>query len=252
MLLPQETLMSTDYTWRTYARYYDLLMEIVPYRVMLDTVCHLLAQTNGPILDAGCGTGNLSHQLAHSYPSVNITACDISHEMLAAARGKYSGKSIRFVQADLNKLLPFSNETFRTIVCTNVLYAVENPKELLNEFHRMLMPDGVLLVVTPQAAYENGLILRSHARSTEPKHLWRNMHASEVRENSLATKALGDKANEFLELIRHNREIAQTISFSFFSPSELTQLVLNAGFIYPATQMTYAEQNILLTATKGS
>jgi len=45
------------------------------------------------ILDMGAGTGLLSALLLEKYPAANITLLDISEEMLAVARERFSGKA---------------------------------------------------------------------------------------------------------------------------------------------------------------
>ncbi|MBX2866769.1 methyltransferase domain-containing protein [Candidatus Kaiserbacteria bacterium] len=236
--------------WDAYARYYDTLTTLIPYQEMLDTVCHHLHECQTPILDAGCGTGNVTHLLTQV--TDEITAIDQAQEMLSRARAKCAGETVSFKQVDLDEVLPFQGDTFGAIVCVNVLYAVKNPAETLAEFYRILRPEGTLVLVTPKAGYENGLILKAHADSPKPDEHWLNMHCSPQWERARAKEALGEKSEAFLELIRFNRRIAESATFHFFTPRTLIRCVKEAGFQSVYTEAVYADQNILLSARKES
>ncbi len=44
--------------------------------------------------------------------------------------------------------LPFENNSFEIILCTEVLEHVKNPQEVINEFYRVLMPGGRVILTT--------------------------------------------------------------------------------------------------------
>ncbi len=46
--------------------------------------------------------------------------------------------------------LPFADESFDTVLCNQVLEHVPDPRKLMSEVRRVLMPGGVLLLTTPQ------------------------------------------------------------------------------------------------------
>lgn len=57
----------------------------------------------GKILEIGCGTGNYTLLLRRKFKSAQITALDISKEMLEAARHKIGGNHIDFLLGDAEK-----------------------------------------------------------------------------------------------------------------------------------------------------
>lgn len=92
------------------------------------------------ILDAGCGEGYLSQRLLKI--GLDVYACDITTEVFAY-------KKIPFTSVDLNKKLPYKNNSFDIIVCLEVIEHLENPWLLINEFHRVLRGDGILIISSP-------------------------------------------------------------------------------------------------------
>lgn len=240
------------YDWNALARCYDALTKLRPYIEMVNMVTRQAETADGPILDAGCGTGNIFTRL-HYCPSLSqtsIVGMDASTVMLAQAKQKYTRSRTVLVQGDLDASLPFPDNSFGCVVCVNVLYAVANPASTLSELYRVLRRGGKLIVVTPKAGYENGLILRAHCRSRKPKHYWHNVHRSPHRERRLVYEALTENGlrRSFLQLARHNREIARNRAFHFFTTTALTAAVTEAGFQVLQTKATYAEQNALLIA----
>jgi arsenite methyltransferase len=93
------------------------------------------------ILDAGCGLGATLGYLQQSgrFKAVGV---DSSKAMLAAA-GRNSG-DFPLLCADLERL-PFGAAGYDGVICECVLSQTSIP-EVLAEFHRVLRPDGLLLV----------------------------------------------------------------------------------------------------------
>lgn len=241
--------------WNAYAVHYDALTKLRPYVQMHEEVVGAIAEYGrGPLLDAGCGTGNLTSHLLASKDTMHLrtTALDSSIEMIERARYKCNGKLVHFVQTDMNARLPFGNGDFGTIVCVNALYAVKDPLVTLREFNRILCPLGTLVIATPKKGYENGLILKEHCGSDKPDEYWRNAHQSPEREEKLLREAVRNEGmRESIALIaQFNRSIAETVSFHFFTEEELLWIILDAGFTVMHLQTTYAQQSFLLVARK--
>lgn len=233
--------------WDEYARDYDALCHLRPYRRMLDDVERSLAKTQGAVLDAGCGTGNvLVRQKRHHG---RIIGMDASAAMLQRAHDKCP--MIRLQKADLDRALPFASSRFGVIVCVNTFYAVREPTRVLRQFYRILRSSGKLILVTPKHGYQNGLILKEHCGSNESDLFWKNMHRDSSRESLLVRKAVSDAtlANSLIRIAHSNRRIAQERSFRFYRKSELLSLLERCGFHVLHIKSTYARQNLLLIAT---
>jgi demethylmenaquinone methyltransferase/2-methoxy-6-polyprenyl-1,4-benzoquinol methylase len=89
-----------------------------------------------PLLDACCGTGDLSLALARAYPGSAVTGLDFSDAMLGCARPKAAraGAPIEFVHGDL-LALPFADASFGAVT---VGWGVRNVADLERAFAEMV------------------------------------------------------------------------------------------------------------------
>jgi 2-polyprenyl-3-methyl-5-hydroxy-6-metoxy-1,4-benzoquinol methylase len=58
-------------------------------------------------------------------------------------------KQIDWIATDLNQQVPLADASFDTIVSTEVIEHLENPRAVFREFNRLLKPHGYLVVTTP-------------------------------------------------------------------------------------------------------
>src|SRR5689334_16851932 len=99
---------------------------------------------NLKVVDLGCGTGELTRQLAEAMPSSDVTGIDSSASMLEKAR-VLSSANLHFEQGDQAQLtgewdLIFSNAA---------LHWSENHAELISKLFRGLAADGQIAVQVP-------------------------------------------------------------------------------------------------------
>jgi len=97
------------------------------------------------VLDAGCGSGYVSQQLA---PRLKVVGVDIEAEAVAFCQKHCAGE---YLQADLSNL-PFPDNTFALGFFTNTIEHLEDPHPILSELARVLKPGGKLLVTTENCA----------------------------------------------------------------------------------------------------
>jgi SAM-dependent methyltransferase len=116
-----------------------------------------------PMLDAGCGTGlNLAGLPAGS------VGIDLNPRNVELIRGRLPQH--RVVQGDIEDM-PFDDETFGTVVCTEVLEHVPYPEKALAEIRRVLRPRGVLIGSVPSRSLIWKLrFLSSTCPGDEPFH----------------------------------------------------------------------------------
>lgn len=100
-------------------------------------------------LDAGCGTGFLSFELAAR--GHRVTGIDFAPAMLEAARKKAAenGAEVRFEQGDAENLR-FAPGSFDLVVSRHVLWTLPHPEAAVTEWVRLLRPGGRLAVIDSQ------------------------------------------------------------------------------------------------------
>lgn len=107
---------------------------------------HLLAAHSicqGTIFDAGCGTG-LTGKALQKEGFETIIGTDISPASIEQA--KHSGAYTTVQVLDLQQFpLPFADNTFSAVNCVGVLTYIEALQELLREFIRVTVPDGMVV-----------------------------------------------------------------------------------------------------------
>lgn len=113
------------------------------------------------VLDAGCGSGYGSAELAGAAADVgnvvsnvvaNVVGIDISGDAVQYARSTFGGPRNTFLQASC-ETLPFADASFDLIAAFEVIEHLERWPDFLREARRVLRPSGVLLVSTPNKAY---------------------------------------------------------------------------------------------------
>lgn len=239
--------------WDAYAHAYDTLSQLHPYQAMLQAIARAVPTDAQSVFDAGCGTGNVIAAIHNILPSATIVGLDLSETMLKLATGKFHGHdNIAIQSGDLSSALPFADESFDVVTCSNVLYTLPDPAATVREFCRILRPDGVLVLTTPKQGYENGLILKAHCGSTKPDSYWKAAHASTQREHDLITEAVGagDLGDALSLIATYNRQIVCATDYTFFTATKLVQMVGATGLHVATHTMSYANQVHFVVAKK--
>jgi SAM-dependent methyltransferase len=104
------------------------------------------------VLDVGAGTGRHAVRLAAA--GARVTAIDFSEEMLARARDKAGGRSVRWILHDANTPLPFAAQTFDRVLSALVLEHIElaRLRPFFAELGRVCRADGRVVVTAMHPA----------------------------------------------------------------------------------------------------
>ena len=118
--------------YKEFAFIYDKLMVDVDYEKWTSFILKNIPQNSVKILEAACGTGNITYHLANEY--LNITAFDISEEMLVKAYEKLRKyRNVNILNQDMVKFK--INQLFDGCICCcdGVNYLNENDLKLFFE-----------------------------------------------------------------------------------------------------------------------
>ncbi len=94
-------------------------------------------------LDIGAGVGKLINLIRKDFPNAKAHACDYHTDRFAI-----SDVEIKQVHLD-NGPLPYADNSFDLITCTEVFEHVENYRAILREMRRILKPGGMVVITTP-------------------------------------------------------------------------------------------------------
>lgn len=98
--------------------------------------------SRGRVLDAGCGTGSLTLELAASPGLTAIEAMDLEENFVASLRGRSSDRRIRARQGDAGAL-PYGDEEFDGVYSLLVLHFVSDPHRAVRKMRRVLRPGAI-------------------------------------------------------------------------------------------------------------
>lgn len=117
-------------------------------QVRLKLVLDIINKENlsGKFIDLGCKDGYLLDKVKSLGYSVH--GCDISENIVKVL----SKQGFNVQKVDLQKILPYENDSFDVITCLQVIEHLTNPEHLLTEIYRILKPGGVLILSTPNLA----------------------------------------------------------------------------------------------------
>jgi ubiquinone/menaquinone biosynthesis C-methylase UbiE len=136
----------------THARSYDKLVGANPgYHEHLRLSARRMGLRDGGnglrLLDLGCGTGASTAALLDAAPKAQITAVDLSAEMLAQARRKTWPSTVRFVRADAEDLDPVKfGGPYDGILAAYLLRNLTDRNAALRRYRSMLAPGAPLAV----------------------------------------------------------------------------------------------------------
>ena len=117
---------------------------------------HLKLNTNDKLLDLGCGEGR--HALsAYIAREVEVYAVDLSIKDLGITKSRFNEfnenenkqKTLSLAAADA-KNLPFQDDEFDSVICSEVLEHIHDYKSVLSEISRVLKNGGVAGISVPR------------------------------------------------------------------------------------------------------
>lgn len=113
-----------------------------PVYQLADRLCRDV-DLGSDLLEFGAGQGIFARRLVEAGYQGAITCADL------LPRPEGLPEKIRWFQTDLNDSISLPDASFDSIISTEVLPALENPRFIFREFFRLLRPKGVLIVTNP-------------------------------------------------------------------------------------------------------
>lgn len=110
-----------------------------------------LLQPGFDVLDAGCGPGTITNDIAECVFPGRVTGLDISPGHLERARRLSQGREIvnaSFILGSADRI-PFEDSSFDLVFSHALLEQLQEPQRALREFHRVTRPGGFAAVCSP-------------------------------------------------------------------------------------------------------
>lgn len=123
------------------------------------------------VLDLGFGEGYGSRILVAHAPGAEYTGLEVDPEVVQHARARYEGRFERYN----GKSIPADDASFDLVVSFQVIAYLPDPTAWLDEIRRVLAPDGMALLTTPNRVY----------RLFEGQRPWNRYHAREYTATEL-------------------------------------------------------------------
>ncbi len=128
------------------------------------------------VLDLGCGTGTASRAAAGT--AAFVAGVDLSAEMIGRADALARGiTNLRFAIADAERL-PFGDEEFTALLCTNSFHHYPDPAGAVGEMARVLAPGGRLVLGDACSDLATARLADRILRVVEPGHV--RLHRSDA------------------------------------------------------------------------
>ncbi len=96
------------------------------------------------LLDCGCGTGPMISLLYGKDPSKHYTGIDLTPKMIEVGKAK-GLEGVDWVVGDCENL-PFAENSFDVIICSNSFHHYPNPQDFFHSVKRVLRPGGRLIL----------------------------------------------------------------------------------------------------------
>lgn len=188
---------------RLFAIYYPRVAALAENAGQRETRRELLAHASGATLELGAGTGiNLPH---FTDRVTDLVITEPSPHMLERLRAELAAHprrtgDLRLVQCTAQDL-PFTDESFDTVVATFLLCSTPDPERVLREIHRVLRPGGRYVFFEHVHAGEGTLLGRLQELVAVPhRYIAAGCHPNRRTEQTLQRSPL------VIEQLEHGRQ----------------------------------------------
>ncbi|KAA3597123.1 MAG: methyltransferase domain-containing protein [Calditrichaeota bacterium] len=131
-----------EYFSSVYEKWDDIKDEFLKKEVISGLLGQLNLNGQEKVLDVGCGVGKFLTEITKQEISFGI---DLNNDLLFEAKKRSNQKSL-FICGEMERL-PFDSGKFNLLFCNLALHHAKNPLETLNEFQRVLEPNGRLVIL---------------------------------------------------------------------------------------------------------
>jgi len=200
------------------------------------------------ILDAGCGPGLVIKKVIEENKGkgISITGLDLSSRMIKHAHRRCKNFSnVQLQVTDLNRNLEFPNSFFDKVICSNTLYALENPHRVIFEFYRVLKPGGAVIIANPKPNAGEKEIIREHLTALKKlTPIYKKIYHILIFLLLIPVNLVVITINKVIIEKGKNKE------YHFLGKEDLQKILQEVGFKSIYISSCYADQDWLVRAEK--
>lgn len=104
------------------------------------------------VLEVGCGNGYYLNLLNRLSQKIELVGVDNDEHALKDAKQFINDKKVKLILADANKI-PLKSLSFDKVVFSEVIEHIEDQQKVLSEIHRVLKPNGLMVLTTCNIDY---------------------------------------------------------------------------------------------------
>ncbi|WKA47194.1 methyltransferase domain-containing protein [Geobacillus zalihae] len=104
------------------------------------------------VLDAACGEGYGSFLLS-KWGAKAVDGIDISEEAIQNAKANFKQENLTFHQGSVEEMGKFPSRNYDLIISLETIEHLSNPEKMLQEFRRLIKPDGIIIISCPNDYY---------------------------------------------------------------------------------------------------
>lgn len=163
---------------------FNYLNEDQENKIRIKKVINLFQKQNSKkrVLDLGCGDGQISKKIKDL--GFDVYGVDLVKGNLNLARKK----GIKTKLGDLNKKIPFKNDSFDIVYAGEIIEHIYDTRNILSEIKRVLKKEGILIITTPNLVHlpdRINFIRGQTPAQIKPLHKYLYLHIRHFTFNSL-------------------------------------------------------------------
>lgn len=185
-------------------------------------LAHLLS-SGKRVLDVACGEGYGAHLLAER--AISVVGVDLDANVVAHAQIKYNLPNLSFLQGDCASL-PLYDNSVDLVVCFETLEHHAEHEEMMSEICRVLSPNGVLIISTPDRRHYS-----DERNYVNPFHV-RELYADEFRQMVLRYFPHAEFYGQRIAYGSLLAPFAERVAFCSFT-GDCNRLIEHPGVISP-------------------
>src|SRR5579862_8082411 len=112
---------------------------------LYEVVAGAVELTGKDVLEVGCGRGGGASHIFERFSPRALTGVDLAKPAIVMARQRYGRPGLHFAIADAEDL-PYADGSFDAVLNVESSHCYPDVGRFLSEVHRVLRPDGVLLL----------------------------------------------------------------------------------------------------------